>query len=217
METLLTTQHRNYRDDIKVLTKCKKKKTESRPQRAQFTEVNIWKWHLWKAVWYNIGLSALSPFPSEINQLNSAEYSEDKVIYLATMTTLITRFTANMDTPIKKSNIIYLLLILLWNPTHTEQCHHSVLFCFFLNGLSLFGIWSKVYSVDLLRAEVEIPWMRSHGLRGQQCLILNCETHPHIRRKSINPLSHQRQKYKPSGCELYIITLGKVGVMCKCV
>lgn len=25
METLLTTQHHNYRDDIKVLTKCKKK------------------------------------------------------------------------------------------------------------------------------------------------------------------------------------------------
>lgn len=55
----------------------------------------------------------ISPFPSGINQVDSAHYSEVKVIFLATMTTIITRFIANMDTPIKKSNIIYLSLILL--------------------------------------------------------------------------------------------------------
>lgn len=55
----------------------------------------------------------ISLFPSGINQVDSAHYSEVKVIYLATMTTIITRFIANMDTPIKNSNIIYLSLILL--------------------------------------------------------------------------------------------------------
>ncbi len=52
------------------------------------------------------------------NQDSATHYSEVKVICLATMTTIITRFIANMDTPIKRTNIIYLSLILLWNPAH---------------------------------------------------------------------------------------------------
>lgn len=62
---------------------------------------------------YNTGLSALFHY----SQVESTKWilhtPEVKVIYLATMTTIITWFIANMDTPIKKSNIIYLSLILL--------------------------------------------------------------------------------------------------------
>lgn len=52
--------------------------------------------------------------------------------------------------------------------------------------------------------------MRSRGLRGQQRLILDCETRPYFHRKSINPL---RQKYKLSLRELCITVLETLGVV----
>lgn len=65
-----------------------------------------------------------------------------------------------MDTPIKKNAILFIFHLSSCEIqfTYAEQCHHSVLFYLFLNSLSLSGIRSKVYSVDLLRAEVEKPW-----------------------------------------------------------
>lgn len=68
----------------------------------------------------------ISPVSSGIKIL--PHYSEVKVICLATMTTIITRFIANMDTPIKKTNIIYLSLILLWNPAHLRRTVSSLFY-----------------------------------------------------------------------------------------